>query len=653
MTNKLFNLVLDLSGRGIVPHIEIRRNDYDSNVFSVQVTQNGLPFDFTGMNPIFECLTPDGHYIRDDGTQFGTINVIDAEQGKLEYTLVNEIFAVLGQIDVAYFAFEEQNADLQNPTNRVSTGNFTFNVIADALTGTTAAQDYMSDVTTLIQQINQLKTDYDTLNLDNFVKVVDYNANNDSVAAQLADIASHTINKTRRKLLNKEPVVIVCFGDSVTWGYRTGAIQTANNYPAVLQTKLQYIYGYSGITVVNKGYPGQTSSYGLANFDANVTSQSPDLVIIMWGLNDHNGVNDIDYDTYVSNLRSMARKAKASGIEAILMSPTASIDHANDATRNYDLVNRNYAKACEFIAKEQGHEYVDMQEELIRLWKNNTINNSFYDGTVHLVDYSILADIIIKDALAFLYKADFNDKDFISFTAPYVFNSASTKTDFTSNALLRTYYNLDNSKPAEKIAFLFFNDKVGTVLNIFGMEGTTYGNITIQNFGVDLATISGTTGNTRDVIETLTLPGIGLYFIEFSAAKVDAGKIYYVSGIKIAKTISGETVDKSPQTLSLQNSWVSNPSGLFDSAKCFKKNGVVYLAGLIANGTSAEGTVITNLPQGMRPLSPLLCPIVSFDITNSLPVSGFLKIDINGDVSIYKNVKNTYATLNGIYFSVQ
>lgn len=183
-----------MAGQGMVPHIEIRRNDYDSNVLVLQVTQNGLPFDFTGMNPIFECLTPDGHYIRDDGTQFGAINVVDAAQGKLEYTLVNEVFAVLGQVDVAYFAFEQQNADLQNPTNRVSTGNFTFNVIADALTGTTAASDYMSDVTTLIQQINQLKADYTTLNPANYVTQVQFTNQNNSVATQLADETTQRMN---------------------------------------------------------------------------------------------------------------------------------------------------------------------------------------------------------------------------------------------------------------------------------------------------------------------------------------------------------------------------------------------------------------------------------------------------------------------------
>lgn len=227
MANKLFNLILDLSGHNLVPHIDIRRNDYDSNVFSVQVTQGGLPFDFTGMNPIFECLTPDGHYIRDDGSQYGTIHVVEATQGKLEYTLVNEIFSVLGQIDVAYFAFEQSNADLQNPTNRVSTGNFSMRIIADALTGTTAAADYMSDVTTLIQQINQLKTDYQTLNPANYITQTQFGTQNDSFAAQLAEKANQLyVDQVMSSLSNGGPDEIFYSISALNIAYPSGTNRT-------------------------------------------------------------------------------------------------------------------------------------------------------------------------------------------------------------------------------------------------------------------------------------------------------------------------------------------------------------------------------------------------------------------------------------------
>lgn len=175
VANKIFNLQLDMSGQSIIPRISIRRNDFNTNVFSIQVTQNGVPFDFTNFNPIFECLTPAKTFIRDDGIQFGNIHIIDATQGKFEYTLINEIFSVLGNVDLAYFAFEQLGNNQQNQTNRVTTGNFFFSIIADALSGNIEQSSYMSDVESLLDLINQLKNDYQTLNLDNFVTSVQLN----------------------------------------------------------------------------------------------------------------------------------------------------------------------------------------------------------------------------------------------------------------------------------------------------------------------------------------------------------------------------------------------------------------------------------------------------------------------------------------------
>lgn len=165
MPNKVFNLKLDLNGQVVVPRMQIRRNDYETNIFAVQVLQNGVPVDITGWTPIFECLTPAKKFIRDDGSESGNMNIINATEGKIEYTVTDKIFASLGDIDVAYFAFEKFE---DGRTKRVSTGNFYFTVITDVMTGKVKVEDYLSQITALINDINQIKLEYETLNPENY-----------------------------------------------------------------------------------------------------------------------------------------------------------------------------------------------------------------------------------------------------------------------------------------------------------------------------------------------------------------------------------------------------------------------------------------------------------------------------------------------------
>jgi YD repeat-containing protein len=181
-----------MNGQSIIPKIVIRQNDLNTTVLSVQVTQNGLPFDFTGFKPVFECITPSKTFIRDDGSQYGTMNVTDATHGKFEYTIVKEVFANIGTINVAYFAFEEVDSS-QNVTNRVTTGNFSFTVIADALTGNVEQSPYMSDVETMLSQMNQLA---DVVPTSNYSIFYEYNADGTIQSATIKDSQNNILKTT-------------------------------------------------------------------------------------------------------------------------------------------------------------------------------------------------------------------------------------------------------------------------------------------------------------------------------------------------------------------------------------------------------------------------------------------------------------------------
>ncbi|WP_028982832.1 BppU family phage baseplate upper protein [Sporolactobacillus terrae] len=145
MANKVFNLKLDLNGRTIIPRIEIRRNDFDTNVFNAQILQDGVPVDLTGLTPLFECVTPAGYYVRDGAV------IMDAPNGKVTYTLQKEVFAALGAIKNAYFVFEQI---VNNEVKRLSTPDIPFSVIKDATTCNTESAAYVNDLINKIVYLN-------------------------------------------------------------------------------------------------------------------------------------------------------------------------------------------------------------------------------------------------------------------------------------------------------------------------------------------------------------------------------------------------------------------------------------------------------------------------------------------------------------------
>jgi lysophospholipase L1-like esterase len=450
---------------------------------------------------------------------------------------------------------------------------------------------------------------------------------------------------TIKKLIDQQPVKIVCFGDSMTWGYNNGGAQSANPYPAVLQTKMRYLWGYNDITVVNAGLNGSSVETALPYFNTSVLAEAPDLCVAMFGLND-NATSDVSLADYIADLRTLVGLCKDNSIEVILMAPTATIDRTTANMGNdYNLTMVDYAKACEALAKEQGVDYIDMHSEIIRLWKTNGLKRSFYDGTGHFFDYTIIADILMKERLADKYTSEFKDMEFVSFSSPYIYNDVTAISDSGTTTLV-TWYNIDNSIPAESIKFAIYNDTPGATLNFYTLKTAAAGNIMLTNWGADFASIDGIDAVTaNDWLESVTLPNVGLYFFELKASKVDAGKIFYATGLYYQKDHLLKTA-----ALTLQNSW-ANAGGAFQTAKYYRNNKVVYLAGTIASGVVTDGTLIATLPVNARPTADLLLPVAS---ANGATLQiGLLKIAVNGQITCYKNIANTYLSLNGITFVTQ
>ncbi len=187
-----------------------------------------------------------------------------------------------------------------------------------------------------------------------------------SKAADLESISGHELTVIQ-KLDTNQPVTIVAYGDSITWGYdrdtRTGKVnQVKNPSPKVLEKELRKKYYYNEIKVINKGHPGWTSIQALENVEEEVLSYHPDLVIFMFGINDARGHKKyspnalpIPVDQYKENNRQLIHKLKEKGIEVVIISPTTITNKKNHANKTL----KHYTYVIKSLAQEEKVTYID------------------------------------------------------------------------------------------------------------------------------------------------------------------------------------------------------------------------------------------------------------------------------------------------------
>ncbi|MFA7174096.1 MAG: SGNH/GDSL hydrolase family protein [Kiritimatiellia bacterium] len=120
----------------------------------------------------------------------------------------------------------------------------------------------------------------------------------------------------------REPVRVVCFGDSITGIYYHSGNRRA--WPEMLKIALNRLYPKADVTVVNAGISSQTTVHGLARMQKDVLDRKPHLVVIMFGMNDlAYGTVTPEQDaarkvSFAGNLKTMVGKCRDAGAEVIL-----------------------------------------------------------------------------------------------------------------------------------------------------------------------------------------------------------------------------------------------------------------------------------------------------------------------------------------------
>ncbi len=137
----------------------------------------------------------------------------------------------------------------------------------------------------------------------------------------------------------EEATRIVCFGDSITGVYYHSG--SARAWTDMLGINLKKAYPKAKLEMINAGISGHTTANALSRIDQDVISKKPDLVIIMFGMND---VTRVTIDDYEKNLRMITRQCMDAGAAVMLCTP-------NSVYENTDRPNAKLEAYSERVRK--------------------------------------------------------------------------------------------------------------------------------------------------------------------------------------------------------------------------------------------------------------------------------------------------------------
>ena len=136
--------------------------------------------------------------------------------------------------------------------------------------------------------------------------------------ARVPLVAADTKLKTTQLMEAGQPVRIVCFGDSITGVYyHTGGRRA---WCDLLGVALNRIYPKGPIEMINAGISGNNTAAALKRMEADVLSHNPQLVVVMFCMNDVAGLRP---EVFQGNLTEIVRRARDRRAEVVLMTPNS------------------------------------------------------------------------------------------------------------------------------------------------------------------------------------------------------------------------------------------------------------------------------------------------------------------------------------------
>jgi len=135
--------------------------------------------------------------------------------------------------------------------------------------------------------------------------------------------------KREIKNINSKGKNVICFGDSITFGY---GVDSGEDYPTSLRKIL------SNTVVINAGVDGDTSVEGLNRINTDVLKKNPRLVLIEFTGNDF--LKKVPMTNTIKNIRKMIEEIQRQGAMTAIVDVSAGLFLLEYRVRLFNLARQ-------------------------------------------------------------------------------------------------------------------------------------------------------------------------------------------------------------------------------------------------------------------------------------------------------------------------
>jgi lysophospholipase L1-like esterase len=198
------------------------------------------------------------------------------------------------------------------------------------------------------------------------------------------------LTELRKTMKSGKEVKIICYGDSITYGFEDVKTAPYHPYPQTLEELLIKKYKNANISVINEGHSGWRSDQAGNKATELVLNQKPDVVLLDFGIND--AYSDFTEVYFKKKMIELVKSVKKDGALVVILSPTP-------INTNKSNMVKAYIPVLEAIAKEQKVLYFDLHNAILkRTIKEKKKLSDILPDNIHFSNeyYPWLAEEIFK-----------------------------------------------------------------------------------------------------------------------------------------------------------------------------------------------------------------------------------------------------------------
>ena len=157
--------------------------------------------------------------------------------------------------------------------------------------------------------------------------------------------------RTIAKLIDGTPIVMVAFGDSLTYGW-----MVSKGYLDYFKERIAEKYPDSKVSLINRGIPGDTAQGGSQRVERDVIRRKPDCTLVQYGLND--AFVGYSHEQFKANIEMIVTNIREQCESEIVLVSSVCLGSEKENAFIERFYNQLEALACDYqLSFARVHEY--------------------------------------------------------------------------------------------------------------------------------------------------------------------------------------------------------------------------------------------------------------------------------------------------------